>query len=98
MDQTGATEDHPRAELARTVSRINELTEWRFTLPGGAGDAVLRDQVEELQVKANRLCIELGEPELYPAAATGTGQRTWLGWVCIAVVTVAVLLAVWVMF
>ncbi len=69
-----------------------------FALPGGAGDAVLRDHIEDLQAKANRLCIELGEPELYTAAATGSGQRTWLGWVCIALVAAAVLVFVWVVF
>lgn len=97
MDQVGRTDDDSaRAELARTVDQIKELTEWRFALPGGVGDAALRDQVEDLQAKANRLCLELGEPQLYPTMASDKGRHSWLGWAVLAAVVVGVLLLVWV--
>lgn len=73
------------------MKQVDELTEWRLTLPGRGGDAALRDQVEDLQAKANRLCLELGEPQRYPTTATDSGRRGWLGWAIIAVAVIAVL-------
>jgi hypothetical protein len=76
------------------VADIDELGKGRFALPGGVGDAVLRDRIEDLQIEANRLSSELGRRPIYDVQSAPSGGRQWLGWAVLAVSVVAIFVLV----
>lgn len=80
------------ARLASVRREIRSITTQSLALPGGFGDAVLRDRLEDLEAEERRLCLELGLPvdELQGRA------RGVLGWVLLilAVVTLAAVILV----
>lgn len=60
--QTGESQhDEERARrLSAIESELQELTLSRLALPGGLGDAVLRDRVDDLESERDLLRTQLG--------------------------------------
>jgi hypothetical protein len=62
-------------ELERVMAQVTELGERRFTLGGGMIDAVVRNQIEDLQVRANELSARAGRPTPYTTSDGAASDR-----------------------
>lgn len=80
------------ARLAAVRGEIRSITTQRLALPGGFGDAVLRDRLEDLQAEERRLCLELDLP-VHESRDRAPGVQGWV-LLTLAIVALAVLILV----